>query len=171
MAELREFGKYGPQLTFKANEGNMTVVMGDGIAGVMPLPTFASPLVKADGISAGVFVKLSGDMEVVACAAGDTNCIGITVDRPQFKGMQPTASANWGSYTPRIVTVALFGSKVAMVNLEAANTAVTYGNYIKTGATTAQRFDKSASATAKIALQSAAANTGALIAVLFGYNY
>jgi hypothetical protein len=170
MAELREFGKSGPRVTFTANEGNMTITWIDTIAGMIPGPVFQSPLVKSDGITPGVYVKLSDDMEVQACAAGDTDCIGKTVDRPQFKGQQPIASKTWGNYTPRIVTVELFGSAVEMVDLEAANTAVTFGNYIKPGATTAQKFDKSSTATNKIALESAGASSGAKIAVLFGWN-
>ena len=175
MTQMREFGKSGPRLTFNANEGNMTMTMGDGIQGMIPVPTFVSPLLQQDGITPGVYVKLTNDMEVALCGPSDPMCIGKTVDHPQWKGQQPIASANYGSFTPRIVTVELFCNKVTMVNLEAANSAITYGNYIKRGATTAQRFDKSATATAMIALQSASANTGAFtlggqIAVMFGVS-
>ena len=174
MAKLYEFGKFGPQVPFIANEGNLTMVVGDGIGGVMLTPTFANPCVQEDGLTPGVYVKLTADMEVTKCAADDSACIGKTVDRPQWvAGQQPTASASYGNFTPRKVTVALFCNKVSMVNLEAANSAITYGNYIKRGATTAQRFDKSSTATQMIALQSAAANSGAFvlggqIAVMFG---
>jgi hypothetical protein len=163
MAKLYEFGKFGPWVPFIANEGNMTITMGDTVSGVIPVPSFANPCVQEDGLTPGVYVKLTNDMEVTKCAAGDPACIGKTRDRPQWNGTQPSASANWGSYTPRMVTVELFCNKVTMVNLEAANSAVTYGNYIKRGATTAQRFDKSATATQMIALQSAAANSGAFV--------
>ena len=178
MAKLYEFGKAGPSVPFIANEGNMTIVMGDTVEGVIPVPSFASPLVQQDGLTPGVYVKLTNDFEVSKCAAGDPACIGKTKDRPQWKGQQPTASANWGAYTPRMVTVELFCQKVTMVNLEPLNLAIAYGNPIKRGATTAQRFDLSGTvlspvATSTIALQSAAASSGAFtlggqIAVMIG---
>ena len=180
MAKLYEFGRFGPQVPFIANEGNMTITMGDGIGGVMPVPTFANPCVQEDGLTPGVYVKLTGNMEVTKCAAGDAACIGKTVDRPQWMaGQQPSANATWGNFTPRKVTVALFCNKVTMVNLEASNAAISAGDYIKRGASTAQRFDKSVTGqgvavpTSMIALQGASANTGAFtlggqIAVMVG---
>ena len=55
-----------------------------------------------------------------------------------------------------------------MVTLEAANSAITAGDYIKPGTTTAQCFDKgTASNGIAIALDSAAANKGGEILVLF----
>jgi hypothetical protein len=186
MAALREFGKFGPRLTFNANEGNLTFTTIETVEGIIQGPVFANPLHRqgatASGFTpmplTGVYVKLSNDMEVTACAAGDTNAIGITVDIPQWKGQQPTANATWGNYTPRIVTVELFCQKVGMVNLEPSNLAIVAGNPIKFGASTAQRFDLSGTvatpvATDKIALQSASAGSGAYtiggqIAVMFG---
>ena len=54
------------------------------------------------------------------------------------------------------------------VKLEAANSAVTAGDYIKVGATTAQCFDKGTSSNAvAIAIEGATASSGAKIAVGF----
>ena len=54
------------------------------------------------------------------------------------------------------------------VQLEAANSKIVVGNYIKEGTTTVGTFDKSTSATCDIALQDAAASSGIKIDVLFG---
>ena len=58
--------------------------------------------------------------------------------------------------------------KILTVPLEAANTAVTAGDYIKVGATTIGCYDKGAANNhIAIALEGASANSGDSIAVLF----
>ena len=54
------------------------------------------------------------------------------------------------------------------MKLEAANSAISAGNYIKVGTTTAGCYDKSSSATDAIALEDATASSGAIIKVAFG---
>jgi hypothetical protein len=164
MAEIRKFGKLGPRLTFKANEGNLTITTIDTVGGEIPGPVFATPIKDGD------YVKLTGNMEVTACVATDTECIGVAVGKPQFKGQQPTVNKTWGNFTPRMVTVELMGAAVRTVTLEAANTKVDAGMMVKLGATTAQRFDKATVENGTRVLVGAAANSGAKIPVLFGFT-
>ena len=161
---LENKGSYGVTHVFKAKQGNRTAAtIRDGM-GRRKGVTYASEIEKGD------WVKISGDNEVTKCSAGDTNAIGIAMDDYYHVGAIPTTSANWGSYTNNCcVKVETFGRKIETVQLEAANSAVTAGNYIKVGSTTYKRFDKDTNATNAIALEGASASSGALIQVLFGF--
>lgn len=163
MSVIKNLGSFGPTDTFDLNEGNVTMETVSGVGGDITKPKYASRLVKGD------YVKMSGDMTVTKCSAGDTP-IGIITSNPRTV-KEPTANASWGSYTPRRASVELFGDKVKTVPLEAANSAVSVGDPIKVGATTYGKFDKGTSSNkTAIALEAATASSGAKIAVLFGYN-
>ena len=162
MAKIYNASVEGLVQTFDCNEGNVTIETVSGVGGDITKPKFASPIKKGD------LVKITGDMTVSACAAGDTP-IGRAVAAPKMVE-EPTTSASFGSYTPRRVSVKLFGHELKTVPLEAANSAVSVGNNIKVGSTTANKYDKASNGTTNaIALEAATASSGAKIAVLFGY--
>lgn len=162
MAKIYNAKVEGLVQTFDCNEGNVTIETVSGVGGDITKPKFASPIKKGD------LVKITGDLTVSACAAGDAP-IGIAVANPRMVE-EPTTGASFGSYTPRRVSVRLFGHELRTVPLEAANSAVSVGNNIKVGSTTAQRYDKGSNgSTNAIALEAATASSGAKIAVLFGY--
>jgi hypothetical protein len=163
MAELPKFGQLGPRVPFKCKEGNMTIQKINTVGGDIPGPVFASP------IEDKMWVKLAGDMLIEPCAATDPECIGQAVGTPQFKGSQPTTAKTWGNYEPRRVTVELMGTAVRTVTLEALNTAISVGNCVKFGATTAQAFDKATVENGTRALVASLQHTGAKIPVLFGF--
>lgn len=163
MAEIAKYGRLGVRLPFKCNEGNMTIVTGRTIGGDLPVPTFANPIEDGD------WVKLTADWEITKCAASDTEVLGQVIGRPEFEGQQPTASKTWGNYDPRVVDVDCMAQAVRSVELEATNTEITIGNSVKPGTTTAQKFDKDATANMTKALAAAAGSSGATIPVLFGY--
>lgn len=157
-------GKFGVTHVFKAKQGNRTAATIRDGAGKRKGVTYASEIEKGD------WVKISGDNEVTKCSAGDTNAIGIAMNDYYHVGTIPTTSANWGSYTNNCyVQVETFGRVIKTVQLEASNSAVTAGNYIKVGSTTYNRFDKDSNATHAIALEGATASSGARIEVLFGF--
>lgn len=160
MAIIKNIGSFGVTDTFNLNEGAVTIETVSGVGGDITKPKFAAGLKKGD------FVKISGDFTVTKCGVGDAYH-GILVSNPKMVE-EPTTGGNFGTYTPRIASVELDGKKMKTVKLEAANSAITAGDYIKVGATTAQCFDKGTSSNAVgIALESATASSGAKIAVLF----
>ena len=160
MAIIKNMGSFGVTDTFNLNEGNMTMETVSAVGGDITKPKYASRMTK------GVFVKVTGDFTVSACAAGDAYH-GILETTPKTV-KEPTESANWGSYTPRRGSINTIFKKIKTVQLEAANSAITAGDYIKVGATTAQTFDKGTSSNGLgIALQAASASSGAKIAVGF----
>lgn len=163
MAELPNFGKLGRLLTFKAKEGDVTIETGRPVGGRMDVPVFTNPLEPGD------WVKLSDDWEVEKCVATDTETIGQVYNEPEWKGRQPTEDAVWGEYEPRVVTIDCMGIAVRTVTLEAANSAISVGNKVKLGATTAQTFDKATTENGTRALVAAGASSGAKIPVLFGF--
>ena len=161
---LENKGSFGVTHVFKAKQGNRTAATIRDGSGKRKGVTYASEIEKGD------WVKLSGNEEVVKCSAGDTTAIGIAMDDYYHVGAIPTTSANWGSYTNNCyVKVETFGRIIKTVPLEAANSAVSVGNYIKVGSTTYGKFDKDSNATNAIALEAADASSGALIKVLFGF--
>ena len=122
----------------------------------------------ANEILKGDLVKISGDEEVEKCGAGDTP-IGIAMEDYDHEGAIPTTAANWGSYENNaIVKVETFARVIKSVPLEAANSAISAGDKIKVGATTAGCFDKGTSDNNAVALQSATASKGVKIKVAFG---
>ena len=170
MAERRVFGKYGPRLTFKCNEGNMTIVTIDTVQGEIPGPTFADP------VENGMYVTLDGDMQIAPYdGAADTVMLGKVVGKPQFKGQQPTESANWGDYEPRIVTVEVMGSKVDMVKLANNSKAIVAGQSVTPDAVEPQAWKlnesavPAAEANNTLALVGAEADSEDIIPVLFNW--
>lgn len=163
MAELPKFGQLGPRIPFKCKEGNMTIQKINTVGGDIPGPVFQSPITDK------MWVKLAGDWLIEPCAATDPECIGQVVGTPKFQGQQPTVAANWGSYEPRRVDVELMGTAVRTVTLEALNTAISVGNCVKFGGTTAQTYDKATVENGTRALVAALQHTGAKIPVLFGF--
>ena len=164
MVKIRDQNPYEIDLPFNVKEGNYTVTEGviEG-SGRTDVGYFASPVHKGD------FVKLEtgADWLVSVAGNGDT-IIGEVIDEPQFHGDRPQASATDGSYTRRKATIRLWGDYVKALPLKADNGAVTVGNSIKY--TGNGKFDKNASTTSPIALESATANSGKKIAVLLGYR-
>ena len=160
MAIVKNMGSFGVTDTFSLNEGNVTMETVSAVGGDITKPKYASRMTK------GLFVKITGDWTVSACTAGDAYH-GILETNPRTV-KEPTANASWGSYTPRRGSINTIFKKIKTVKLEAANSAITAGDYIKVGATTAQCFDKGTSSNAiGIAIESASASSGAKIAVGF----
>ena len=162
MTEKYDVGKFGPIQAFKVKEGNLTMTTTQGVGGDIVRPSLASPIVEGDP------VKIAGDLLFVKCSAGDIP-IAYAHANPNDWEVEPTANANDGDYPRRYCALEFVGRKIKTVKLEAANSAVTAGNYIKVGATTVGCYDKNANATnaVGIALEGASASSGAEIAVLF----
>ena len=162
--ELENKGAFGVTHIFKAKQGNRTAGPQYNGFGKTKGVSYASDIHKGD------LVKISGDEEVVKCSVGDTTAIGVAMDDFYHVGAIPTTSANWGSYDNNCyVKVETFGRTIKTVQLEAANSAVTAGNYIKVGSTTYGRYDKDSNSTNAIALEAATASSGARIKVLVGF--
>lgn len=162
MAKIYNVGKFGVVARMKVKEGNVTIGAVNSIQGNVKGPILSAPAKKGD------FVKISADLTVEPCAANDTACIGRLESDPQWIEAEPTANANWGYYAPREANVEFFGTKILTVPLEAANSAISVGNSVTLGATTAQKWDKDATPNSTVALEAAQASSGAKIAVLFG---
>ena len=160
--ELENKGSFGVTHIFEAKQGNRTIATIVDGTGKHTGPAYASEIHKGDR------VKISGPNQVEKCGVGDA-AIGIAIADYDHEGAVPKTAANWGSYTNncyvRIQTVARV---IKTVQLEAANSAISAGNYIKVGTTTANCYDKSSSATDMIALEDASASSGARIKVAFG---
>ena len=154
-------GSFGVTAAFPVKEGNLTMVTTQGVGGDMKRPSLANP------VSKGMGLKVAGPRLFEPCAAGDVPICFAEAD-PVDWTVEPTTSANDGDYERRYCSLGFRGTKIMMVTLEAANSAITAGDYIKPGTTTAQCFDKgTASNGIAIALDSAAANKGGEILVLF----
>ena len=162
MVEKYDVGKFGPIQAFKVKEGNLTMTTTQGVGGDITRPQVASPILEGDP------VKIAGDLLFEKCSAGDAP-IAYAHANPMDWDVEPTANANDGDYTRRYCSLEFIGKKIKTVKLEAGNSAVTAGNYIKIGATTVGRYDKNANASGAvgIALEGASASSGAEIAVLF----
>ena len=160
--ELENKGTYGVTQMFEAKQGNRTIsTIVDG-TGKHTGPAYANEIHEGDR------VKISGPNQVEKCAAGDA-AIGIAIADYDHEGAIPRAAANWGSYENNCYVRVETGARVIKaVKLEATNSAITAGNYIKVGTTTPGCYDKSSAATDAIALENASANSGALIRVAFG---
>ena len=161
-----KIGKVGPVIEAVAKEGNVSIVTTHGIGGNKTEPQVASPINKGDAVKIAGWDATENAPIFEACSAGDAH-IGYAYSDPEFE-VEPTASASYGSYKSRRFSVELRGHYIKTVPLEAANSAVSVGNYIKPGATTANKYDKDSNATTAIALQPADASSGAKIDVLFG---
>jgi hypothetical protein len=154
-------GSFGVTHAFPVKEGNLTMATTQGVGGEMIRPQLASPVTKGMGL------KIAGDLLFAPCAAGDEP-IGFAAADPNDWDVEPTADALDGAYPRRYCSIEFRGHKILTVKLEAANTAVTAGDPIKVGATTAGCYDKgTASNKIAIALEGATASSGAEIAVLF----
>ena len=161
MSDKYDVGSFGVTFAFPVKEGNLTIVTTQGVGGDVKRPSLASPVTKGTGL------KIAGDLLFAPCAAGDVP-VGFAAADPVDWAVEPKESANDGSYERRYCSIEFRGTKIKTVKLEAANSAVTAGDYIKVGATTAGCYDKGTSSNGiALALESAAANKGAEIAVLF----
>lgn len=159
--ELEQKGKFGVTHIFEANMGNRTIETIRDYQGKRTGPKYASEITKGD------LVKITGDEQVAKCGAGDTP-IGIAIADYDHEGPIPKTPGTWGSYTNNaFVRVETFGKVIKTVKLEAANSKIDAGDPIKVGTTTAGCYDKGTSSNNAIALEGAAANSGALIKVLF----
>ena len=160
--ELENKGSYGVIHIFEAKQGNRTIsTIVDG-TGKHTGPSYANEIKQGDR------VKISGPNQVEKCGAGDA-AIGIAYADYHHEGAVPKTAANWGSYTNNCYVRVETGARVIKaVKLEAGNSAISAGNYIKVGTTTAGCYDKSSSATDAIALEDATASSGAIIKVAFG---
>jgi hypothetical protein len=168
IAALR--GNYGDQLltvTFSCLQGNATAATVDGPRGTMSGVTFAAPLAKGD------LVKLSTacTWSVIKCAADDNSVLGVLVSDPVSSLNVTETQAN--QITNKNLStgvIQVWGVMIREVVLESGNAALAIGNYLKTGATTVNRFDKKASGSnMTLALADAAANSGDTVPALFGW--
>ena len=163
MVEIRDQNPYEIDLPFDVKEGNYTVVeSAEGRAGKDTFGYFASPVHKGD------YVKLTSTPWLVEKAGNGDTIIGEVIDNPTWFGDRPQTSKNDGQYSRRKATIRLWGDYVKALPLKADNSAVAVGNSIKY--TGDGLFDKNASTTDSLALESASANTGKKIAVLLGYR-
>ena len=161
MSEIYDAGSFGVTHAFKVKEGNLTITTTQGVGGDVKRPSLASPVTKGMGL------KIAGDFLFAPVSAGDVP-IGFAAADPVDWAVEPKESANDGSYERRYCSIEFRGWKIKTVPLEAGNSAVTAGDYIKVGATTADRFDKGTSSNGiALALEGASASSGASIAVLF----
>ena len=161
MSENYNAGSFGVTHAFKVKEGNLTIVTTQGVGGDITRPSLATPVTKGTGL------KIAGDFLFTPVAAGDTP-IGFAAADPVDWAVEPTASATDGNYPRRECSIEFRGHKILDVPLEAANSAITAGDYIKVGSTTAGKYDKGAANNhIAIALEGASASSGATIAVLF----
>lgn len=160
--ELENKGTYGVTQMFEAKQGNRTIsTIVDG-TGKHTGPAYANEIHEGDR------VKISGPNQVEKCAAGDA-AIGIAIADYDHEGAIPRDAANWGSYENNCYVRVETGARVIKsVKVEASNSKIVAGDYIKVGTTTPGCYDKSSGATDAIALEDAAANSGALIRVAFG---
>ena len=143
MSEKYDVGSFGVTHAFKIKEGNLTIVTTQGVGGDMTRPSLASPVTKGMGL------KIAGDLLFAPCAAGDVP-VGFAAADPNDWAVEPKQAALDGAYERRYCS------------------AVTAGDYIKVGATTAGCYDKGTSSNGiALALEGASASSGAEIAVLF----
>ena len=160
--ELENKGSYGVIHIFEAKQGNRTISTIVDATGKHTGPVYANEIKQGDR------VKISGPNQVEKAGAGDA-AIGIAYADYDHEGAIPKTAANWGSYTNNCYVRVETGARVIKaVKLEAANSAISAGNYIKVGTTTAGCYDKSSGATDAIALEDATASSGAIIKVAFG---
>lgn len=161
MAVKYNVGSFGVTHAFPVKEGNLTMETTQGVGGEITRPKLASPVKKGMGL------KIAGDFLFAPVSAGDVP-IGFAAADPTDWTTEPTANANDGLYPRRDCSIEFRGTKILTVKLEAANSAVTAGDYIKVGSTTADAYDKGTSSNGiAIALEGATASSGAEIAVLF----
>jgi hypothetical protein len=162
MMELERKGKYGVTHIFEANMGNRTINTIRDHSGKRTGPTYANEILE------GNLVKITGPNQVAKCAAGDTP-IGIAMKDYDHEGAIPTTNGTWGSYDNNaIISVETFARVIETVQLEATNSKIVAGDKIKVGTTTPGCYDKGTSSNNAVALEDAAANSGAKIKVAFG---
>lgn len=160
--EIEQKGKFGVTHIFNAKMGDRDIKTIRDHSGRRTGPVYANEIEK------GNLVKITGDNEVGNCAAGDTP-IGIAMDDYDHEGPLPKTPGTWGSYDNNaIVKIETFARVIKTVKLEAANSKIVAGDPIKVGATTAGCYDKGTASNNAVALEGAAANSGALIKVAFG---
>lgn len=162
MMEIENKGKFGVSHIFEAKMGNRTVQTGRDYSGRRNVVTYANEILEGD------LVKIVGPEQVSKCGAGDTP-IGVAMKDYDHEGALPSTSATDGNYENNaFVRVETFARVIKTVQLEAANSKIVAGDKIKVGATTPGCYDKGTSANNAVALEDAAANSGAKIKVAFG---
>ena len=161
MSEKYNIGSFGVTAAFPVKEGNLTIVTTQGVGGDIKRPSLASPITK------GMGVKVAGPFLFGPLSAGDEP-IGFAAADPVDWTVEPTQSANDGQYERRNCSISFRGVKILTVPLEAANSKIVAGDYIKVGSTTAGAYDKGNSSNGiAIAFEDVAANAGGEITVLF----
>ena len=156
-----DIGSFGVTAAFPVKEGNLTIVTTQGVGGEIKRPSLASP------VSKGLGLKVAGNFLFAPVTAGDVP-IGFAEADPVDWAVEPKADKTDGNYERRYCSINFRGWAIKTVPLEAANSAVTAGDYIKVGATTAGKYDKGTSSNGiAIALEGASASSGDSIAVLF----
>ena len=160
--QLENKGSFGTTHTFTAKMGDRTIKTIRDHSGKRTGPTYANEILQDD------LVKIVGPETVAKCAAGDKP-IGIAMADYDHEGAIPKTNAT-GDYADNnaIVRVETFARVIKSVKLEAANSKIVAGDPIKVGATTAGCYDKGTASNNAIALEDAAANSGAVIKVAFG---
>jgi hypothetical protein len=160
MADLN-VGSFGVTHAFDVKEGNLSMETTQGVGGEITRPKLANPVRKGMGL------KIAGNRLFEPVSAGDVP-IGFAAADPIDWTTEPTTAANDGDYPRRPCSITFRGTKILTVPLEAANSAITAGDYITVGSTTIGAYDKGSSSTGiAIALEGATASSGAKIAVLF----
>ena len=158
---MTNVGSFGVTQAYPVKEGDLTIVTTQGVGGDITRPSLARPVIKGEG------VKIVDDFLFAPLEAGDEP-IGFAAAEPVDWTVEPTNDATDGDYPRRECSIEFRGHKILTVPLEENNTAVTAGDPIKIGATTPNHYDKgTASNKIAIALESATANSGAEITVLF----
>lgn len=160
--ELENKGKFGVTHIFTAKMGDRTIKTIRDHSGKRTGPTYANEILKDD------LVKIVGPETVAKCGAGDAP-IGIAMADYDHEGPLPKTNAT-GDYTDNnaYVRVETFAKVIKTVKLEASNSKIVAGDPIKIGTTTPGCYDKGTASNNAIALEDAAANSGALIKVAFG---
>lgn len=167
MADILDFNPGDVEIPMFLEEGNLTVTTDDIQEGGEGAGySFVSRLRKGDKV-----ILHTTDRTVKAPSAGATELFGEIIDNPKWVGSKPTESKTSGNYQRRVATVRIYGSGVYSVDLEATNSAVTIGKSVKPGASTVNKFDlyHASNLNTTRAIQAALQNTGAKIAVVFGF--
>lgn len=160
--ELENKGNYGCTHIFTAKMGDRTIRTIRDHSGKRTGPVYANEILQGD------LVKIVGPETVAKCAAGDIP-FGKAMADYDHEGAIPKTNAT-GDYADNnaIVRVETFARVIETVKLEAANSKIVAGDPIKVGTTTPGCYDKGTSSNNAVALEDAAANSGALIKVAFG---
>lgn len=161
-------GEFGIALDCTLKEGDVTIQESHKIGGTELEPHLSAAIRKGQGVKLAGYDDKNQCPIVEKCSAGD-KAIGYLLNSPDWREKEPIADATYGNYDESRAATVEFRAKVMQtVQLEASNSKIVVGNYIKEGTTTPDTYDKSSNATCDIALQDATASSGVKIDVLFG---